>query len=151
MSEHSALNSILRPGGITTLVQPIVRRAGGGATQLHAVECLSRGPKGTNFEATRVLFDYVRLKGEETLVDRACISTAFQEVSLLPADLPLHVNVHASTLGRDSAFVSFLRGSADKNRIEPLIGARFPFEQAKEAYAHAWGPDSFAKTVIELA
>ena len=32
-----------------------------------------------------------------------------------------------------------------------VTGARFGFEQAKEAYAHAWGPDSFAKTVIELA
>ena len=30
------------------------------------------------------------------------------------------------------------------------IGARYGFEHAKDAYAHAWGPDSFAKTVIEL-
>jgi NADPH:quinone reductase-like Zn-dependent oxidoreductase len=44
-----------------------------------------------------------------------------------------------------------LNAAIDTNRIEPLIGARFGFEQAKEAYAHAWGPDSFAKTVIELA
>ena len=34
--------------------------------------------------------------------------------------------------------------------ITARIGARFGFDQAKEAYAHAWGPDSFAKTVIEL-
>ena len=40
--------------------------------------------------------------------------------------------------------------AVDVNRIEPLIGARFGFEQAKEAYAHAWGPESFAKTVIEF-
>lgn len=43
-----------------------------------------------------------------------------------------------------------LNAAIDVNGIEPLIGARFGFEQAKEAYAHAWGPESFAKTVIEL-
>ena len=44
-----------------------------------------------------------------------------------------------------------LNAAIDVNGIEPLIGARFGFEQAKEAYARAWGPDSFAKTVIEVA
>jgi len=50
-----------------------------------------------------------------------------------------------------AAMARRLNAAVDANRIEPLIGARFKFEQAKEAYAHAWGPDSFAKTVIELA
>jgi NADPH:quinone reductase-like Zn-dependent oxidoreductase len=50
-----------------------------------------------------------------------------------------------------AAMARRLNAAVDANRIEPLIGARFGFEQAKEAYAHAWGPDSFAKTVIELA
>ena len=50
-----------------------------------------------------------------------------------------------------AAMAKRLNAAIDVNGIEPLIGARFPFEQAKEAYAHAWGPDSFAKTVIELA
>jgi EAL domain-containing protein (putative c-di-GMP-specific phosphodiesterase class I) len=117
MSERSALDTILRPGGITTLLQPMVRRAADGSIALHGLECLSRGPKGTNFEATPVLFDYVRLKGEETLVDRACISAAFQHAATLASDVNLAVNVHASTLGRDSAFLNFLRGSADKHRI----------------------------------
>ena len=49
------------------------------------------------------------------------------------------------------AMAERLNAAVDANGIKPLIGARFPFEQAKEAYAHAWGPDSFAKTVIELA
>ena len=43
-----------------------------------------------------------------------------------------------------------LNAAIDANGIEPLIGKRFGFEQAKEAYAHAWGPESFAKTVITL-
>ncbi len=50
-----------------------------------------------------------------------------------------------------AAMARRLNAAVDVNGIAPLIGARFGFEQAKEAYAHAWGPDSFAKTVIELA
>jgi len=50
-----------------------------------------------------------------------------------------------------AAMAKRLNAAIDTNAIEPVIGARFPFAQAKEAYAHAWGPDSFAKTVIELA
>ncbi|GAA0268004.1 NAD(P)-dependent alcohol dehydrogenase [Alteraurantiacibacter aestuarii] len=38
----------------------------------------------------------------------------------------------------------------DSNEIEPPIGGRFSFDKAAKAYAHAWGPDSFGKTVIEL-
>lgn len=50
-----------------------------------------------------------------------------------------------------AAMARRLNAAIDANGIEPLIGARFRFEQAKDAYAHAWGPQSFAKTVIELA
>jgi NADPH:quinone reductase-like Zn-dependent oxidoreductase len=50
-----------------------------------------------------------------------------------------------------AAMARRLNAAIDTNKIEPVIGAHFKFEQAKEAYAHAWGPDSFAKTVIELA
>jgi NADPH:quinone reductase-like Zn-dependent oxidoreductase len=49
-----------------------------------------------------------------------------------------------------SAMARRLNAAIDANGIKPLIGARFGFEQAKEAYAHAWGADSFAKTVIEV-
>ena len=49
-----------------------------------------------------------------------------------------------------AAMARRLNAAIDANGVAPLIGARFGFEQAKEAYAHAWGPDSFAKTVIEL-
>jgi NADPH:quinone reductase-like Zn-dependent oxidoreductase len=48
------------------------------------------------------------------------------------------------------AMAKALNAFIDAHGIKPAIGARFGFEQAKEAYAHAWGPDSFAKTVIEL-
>ena len=43
-----------------------------------------------------------------------------------------------------------LNAFVDKHGIEPTIGGSFGFDDAKSAYAHAWGPDSFGKTVIEL-
>jgi EAL domain-containing protein (putative c-di-GMP-specific phosphodiesterase class I) len=114
--EHRALNTILEPGGITPMYQPIVS-VNGEAPKLIAFECLSRGPKGTNFESAPILFEYVRLKHEESAVDRACISAALEHAGALPPNLYLCVNVHASTLGRDASFVPFLRGVAQRNRI----------------------------------
>jgi EAL domain-containing protein (putative c-di-GMP-specific phosphodiesterase class I) len=116
MPDHRALDAILQPGGITSLFQPICA-VDDGHWSIASFECLSRGPKGTNFESANVLFDYVRLKREETLVDRACIKTAFAAARALPAETHLGVNVHASTLGRDPGFIDFLRGSADANGI----------------------------------
>ena len=49
------------------------------------------------------------------------------------------------------AMAKRLNAAVDVNGIKPLIGRSFGFDEAKEAYAHAAGPDSFAKTVIELA
>lgn len=49
-----------------------------------------------------------------------------------------------------AAMARKLNAAIDVNRIEPVIGATFAFEQAQEAYAHAWSPHSFAKTVIQL-
>lgn len=43
-----------------------------------------------------------------------------------------------------------LNAFVDEHKIEPSIGGRYPFEKAAKAYEHAWGPDSFGKTVIEL-
>ncbi len=116
MSE-TALNRILQPGGITSVYQPVFRTTAD-SISMHGVECLSRGPKGTNFESASVLFEYVRLKREESLVDRACIAAAFRGASALPASLNLGINVHASTLGRDHGFITFLKTTAAATSIE---------------------------------
>ena len=115
MREHRALNAILEPGGIRPVYQPIMDLADG-APRLVGFECLSRGPQGTNFESARVLFEYVRLKREETLVDRACVTAALAAAPRHPA-LQLMVNVHASTLGRDHDFPDFLCAAAAANGI----------------------------------
>lgn len=110
--EHRALNAILEPGGITPFYQPILDMKD--TPRVAAFECLSRGPKGTNFESAKVLFEYVRLKREETLVDRACCAAALAHA---PKHAPLSLNVHASTLGRDYDFTEFLCATASAQGI----------------------------------
>ena len=67
-----------------------------------------------------------------------------------PRGLMLTAGMMRGIFVGSAAMAKALNAAVDVNGIEPLIGARFGFEQAKEAYAHAWGPESFAKTVIEL-
>ncbi|MDQ3283240.1 MAG: EAL domain-containing protein [Acidobacteriota bacterium] len=114
MREHRALNAILEPGGIWSVYQPIMHVDG--EAHLAGFECLSRGPKGTNFESAKVMFEYVRLKREETLVDRACVAAALANAPKRDG-LRLTVNVHASTLGRDHDFPDFLCATAAANDI----------------------------------
>lgn len=141
---ESALNRILQPGAITPVYQPIFR-VSDGEPRIEGVECLSRGPRGTNFEAADVLFEYVRLKREESLVDRACIAAAFRGASTLPASLRLGVNVHASTLGRDHGFIGFLQGTAAATGIEL---ARVIIEVVE--HAPPWDGISFQSTLEQL-
>ena len=76
MTAPILLDQILAPGGLRPVFQPIYRVDATGRT-LHGLECLTRGPRGTNAEPASVLFEYVRRKREEILVDRACILAAF--------------------------------------------------------------------------
>jgi EAL domain-containing protein (putative c-di-GMP-specific phosphodiesterase class I) len=141
---ESALNRILQPGAITPVYQPIFR-VNGGPLVVEGVECLSRGPRGTNFESADVLFEYVRLKREESLVDRACIAAAFRGASSLPASLRLGVNVHASTLGRDHGFIAFLQSTAAATGINM---DRVVIEVVE--HAPPWDGISFQSTLQQL-
>ena len=140
MREHRALNTILEPGGITSVYQPIMQ-VGDGAPRLAGFECLSRGPKGTNFESARVMFEYVRLKREETVVDRACVAAAL--ASAPKSDLT--VNVHASTLQRDADFPDFLCATADANG---LTCAQLTVEIVE--HAPPWDSSTFAAALDRL-
>jgi EAL domain-containing protein (putative c-di-GMP-specific phosphodiesterase class I) len=139
-----ALNRILQPGGITSVYQPVFRAAGE-TISMFGLECLSRGPKGTNFESAAVLFEYVRRKREESLVDRACIAAALRGASSLPATLRLSVNVHASTLGRDHGFIEFLESTAAATSIEL---PRLTVEIVE--HAPPWDGVSFRSTIEGL-
>jgi EAL domain-containing protein (putative c-di-GMP-specific phosphodiesterase class I) len=99
-------------GGLSPVFQPILE-LGSTAPRPFAFECLMRGPRGTNLERADVLFDYVRLKGEEAQVDRKCLSRALEAAEDLPAAVKLSVNIHASTLCRDLDFVRFVQREAE--------------------------------------
>ncbi len=101
------LDRILAEGGLSCRFQPIYDLRTD-PPRIVASECLTRGPKGSSLEAPDLLFEYARRKREEAVVDRAAVATALRAARSLPAHLPLQVNVHASTLGRDRAFVRYL-------------------------------------------
>lgn len=144
MSETSALAKILAPGGIRPLFQPVVELDKAGA-RVHHVECLTRGPANTNMESANVMFEYVRLKREEIAVDRACVGAALGDAPLLPPKTNFSVNVHASTLGRDPRFVSFLLGTIASNDLEPA-------QVSVEIVEHAppWDNQTFLHALAEL-
>lgn len=134
---------LLAPGGISPVYQPVYDLRNG--REAHSYECLSRGPRGSNFESAKVLFDYVRLKREESLIDRACIAAALRSVNLLGPSACVSVNVHASTLGRDHGFVSFLRRTTAE--------ASLPMDQVTvEVVEHAppWDGVSFLAALDEI-
>jgi EAL domain-containing protein (putative c-di-GMP-specific phosphodiesterase class I) len=106
------LDTILKPGALTPVFQPIFE-VHGQERKLHSLECLMRGPKGTSIERADIMFAYVRRKREEISVDRACMRAALQSAAMLPFEPRFSVNVHASTLGRDTGFISYLKSLAD--------------------------------------
>jgi EAL domain-containing protein (putative c-di-GMP-specific phosphodiesterase class I) len=107
MTERTALHQLLSPGGLRPYFQPIVDSLAP-TPSLFSVECLVRGPVGTNMESPNVLFDYIRFKGEELRIDRACVKTVLSASVFLQQQPRFSFNVHACTLGRDDRFVDFL-------------------------------------------
>jgi len=142
--EHSALDRLLAPGGITSVYQPIYI-VSDDAPELYGFECLSRGPRGTNFESPDVLFDYVRLKRQEIVVDRACIAAGLRNLPHLDSDVRISINVHASTLGRDPSFTEFLAATCRDTRIAP---SRVTVEIVE--HAPPWDSEAFLRALASL-
>jgi EAL domain-containing protein (putative c-di-GMP-specific phosphodiesterase class I) len=117
-ADSTLLDVILEPGQLSVVFQPIFE-VGAPKPRLFALECLIRGPRGTNVERPHVLFEYVRRKQAESAADRACVATALAEAGKLPGLPRLSLNVHAATLDRDPGFRAFLLGQAREARIEP--------------------------------
>lgn len=105
MIDQSLLDLLLEPGGINIVFQPIIE-FGKEDKRLHHFECLAHGPAGTNLENTQILFEYVRRKREELLVDLACIKTALQTASELSQIPAVSLNVHALTISRGEEFLT---------------------------------------------
>jgi EAL domain-containing protein (putative c-di-GMP-specific phosphodiesterase class I) len=117
-ADTTLLDVLLEPGRLSVVFQPMFEVCAT-SPRLFALECLIRGPRGTNAERTDFLFEYVRRKRAEAAVDRACVATALEDAGRLPGVVRLSLNVHASTLGRDPGFHDFLLKRAEEARIDP--------------------------------
>ncbi len=144
MRESTLIDTILTPGQLSVLFQPVFE-IGEGRRAVHYLECLTRGPAGTNMASASVLFEYVRRKGREVAVDRLCVAGALREASGLPGSPPLSINVHASTLERDPDFAAFVLGMAETRSI---AASRLTLEIVE--HAPSLGGPRFLETIEEL-
>jgi EAL domain-containing protein (putative c-di-GMP-specific phosphodiesterase class I) len=110
------LELLTAPGALNALFQPIVD-VSGATPKLHALEGLTRGPAGTMLEGADVLFEYVRRKGYEPLIDRICVCGALEEARAFPEGTALSLNVHLATLVRSPTFVAALAEALDRTGI----------------------------------
>ena len=95
-------------GPVTQVFQPIVALAA--PHEVYAVEALTRGPRGTQFENPAVFFEYLRQTNQEARADRRCVAAAVRAAASCDrSELPrISINVHPSTLERDAGFPRFL-------------------------------------------
>jgi EAL domain-containing protein (putative c-di-GMP-specific phosphodiesterase class I) len=115
--DGTLLDAVLTPGRLSVVFQPIFEVED--RPKLFGLECLIRGPRGTNAERPAVLFEYVRRKRAEAVTDRACVAAIFAQAADLPGDPLLSVNVHACTLGRDPGFPEHLLAHAESAGVIP--------------------------------
>jgi EAL domain-containing protein (putative c-di-GMP-specific phosphodiesterase class I) len=137
------IRQLFEPGALRIRFQPIVSTNPAG--RFHAVECLTRGPRGTLFEAPSVLFDYARRKRAEVPVEREVIRLIFESVNELPKDVRISINIHASTLGRDDQFAADLARHAAQKAIDIT---RFIVEIVE--HSPVWNQPAFLRSLIDL-
>lgn len=114
---------------LETVFQPIVE-VRGSQRVLHALESLTRGPRGSALEQAPMLFSYVRRRHLEPEVDRLCIAQALRAAAG-DGSHRIAVNVHPVTLASRGDFTSFLlRESASagigRDRLIVEIGEQRP-------------------------
>jgi EAL domain-containing protein (putative c-di-GMP-specific phosphodiesterase class I) len=116
------LDLLHRPAGLRPFYQPIfdIRAE---HPQLHAVECLTRGPQGTTIESAPILFEYVRQLGAEARVDRLCVARALEAIGrtrgVVDGSTSVCLNVHGVTLAQDQDFVPFVAELACRQGFAP--------------------------------
>jgi EAL domain-containing protein (putative c-di-GMP-specific phosphodiesterase class I) len=111
------LELVMDPRRLQTNYQPIVR-CGSTNYPVAFVECLIRGPKGTNLEVPDVLFEYSRRKHVEASLDMVALRCFLSEMKWL-CRLPFSVNFHASTLSLDRMAASRIIGELQEAGIFP--------------------------------
>ncbi|HEX7153364.1 MAG TPA: EAL domain-containing protein [Thermoanaerobaculia bacterium] len=117
---HDTLDRWFHDDAVTVLFQPIVQTDA--SLALHSVEALTRGPRGTQFEDAGVFFEYLRQTKQEIRADRRCVAAAIKAVAEHGGVEHVSINIHPTTLERDTQFAGFLesvlaRESFDAHRI----------------------------------
>lgn len=145
MDGDAELQTLLAGGGIRSVFHPIYEIGPDRGGTLWAIEALARGPAGTRLEHAGALFEFVRQMGAEAAVDRACVESALTEARHLPGLMPVTLNVHASTLGRDQEFLEFLGEATDRNGFTPDRIIVDIVEQVP-----TWHPPTFRRNIEQL-
>lgn len=135
----SLLRKMTLPAPLGVLIQPIVDTDNGGRN-VFAVECLTRGPRGTRLHEATPLFEYVRRRGLEREMDLVCITKALRTAAVC-ADCHISINVHPLTVADRHDFVGFLIRESERAGIAPSrlileIGEQTPAADEK-AYCTA--------------
>jgi EAL domain-containing protein (putative c-di-GMP-specific phosphodiesterase class I) len=138
------LGKILAPGAISTVFQPIYKAVATGFSPV-ILECLSRGPAGTNAESPAILFEYAQLKAAEPLVDRACISAALTAIAELKPATKISLNVFAATLARDNSFVDWAALQMKRLDLNPC---NIIFEIVE--HGEAWDTKAFLDSLSKI-
>jgi len=138
------LDGILSPGGLSVVFQPVLQHRPDG-WNLYSLEALVRGPRETSMESAEVLFEYVRRKRAEQVVDRRCVSEALTAALPLGRHLRVGVNVHASTLEQDHEFPAFLDAAVSKSGFS---ASNIIIEIVE--HAPSWNGQGFARALQAL-
>jgi EAL domain-containing protein (putative c-di-GMP-specific phosphodiesterase class I) len=112
----SVFHSTALPGPLGTVLQTIVDTTAG-TPSVFAVECLTRGPRGTRLEQAPPLFDYIRRRGLETEIDCEVVGRAL--TAALGRAPRIALNVHPSTLADHGRFVRCLITQTENLRLDP--------------------------------
>src|SRR5216683_1457268 len=104
------------PGPLGIVLQTIVDTTGD-TPSVFAVECLTRGPRGTKLEQAPPLFDYIRSRGLETEIDCDVVGRALRAAAGRAPRISL--NVHPSTLADHGRFVRCLIKQTQSAGIDP--------------------------------
>lgn len=141
---ETLLDRLLRPGAFRVVFQPILSHDQRG-WQIHALEALIRGPRGTHMEYPEVLFEYVRRKSAEAAMDRHCVGEVLKAARPLGTQVTLSVNVHAATLEQDPGFPDHFREQVHE-------AGRLPSRVIVEIVEHAppWAGRGFARALETL-
>jgi EAL domain-containing protein (putative c-di-GMP-specific phosphodiesterase class I) len=129
------IRNVELPNPLATVLQPIVE-IHGDTHSVHAVECLTRGPRGSAIEQAPPLFDFVREHGLEFPMDRKCVTCALRTAAAC-TDARVAINVHPATLADERDFVRFLIHHSidcgiDLSRLIVEIGEQTPAHDARQ-------------------